>query len=372
MRTKKGLSWELNEVSAGKFAGCTYRFIVKSTMVRMAVSERGPWMARRIGLTNNCFVPRQSCNEPAPKQGRFRVECVACLGNTGREHNLREMMFGTHKEFVYWECSGCGCLQIATIPEHMGEYYPPGYYSFSMQSPAWKKWYYRAHFAAPRLMKVLRRSSPDIASVIAARPKPGARILDVGCGGGKLVNILRSLGFDAHGIDPFIEAETAYVRRASIEDVQGGWDLIMFHHSLEHMPNHIKVLGCVRSKLGVGGTCLVRIPVATWAWRHYGRDWAQLDAPRHLVIHTPRSFQLTANAAGLELARTIFDSYEFQFWASEGYRRGLRGRKRMESFSRKELQEFRAQADNLNRQQLGDSAAFFLVVQNSKMSNEDS
>jgi hypothetical protein len=28
------------------------------------------------------------------------------------------MMFGTHSEFLYWECLTCGCLQIATVPEH--------------------------------------------------------------------------------------------------------------------------------------------------------------------------------------------------------------------------------------------------------------
>jgi len=57
----------------------------------------------------------------------------------------------------------------------------------------------------------------------------------VGCGGGKLVNILRRLGYDAHGIDPFVKAETEYVRRAYLQDTTAKeWDLIMFHHSLEH------------------------------------------------------------------------------------------------------------------------------------------
>jgi hypothetical protein len=106
----------------------------------------------------------------------------------------------------------------------------------------------------------------------------------------------------------------------------------------------------------------VRIPAVSWAWEHYGRDWAQLDAPRHLVIHTPRSFQLTANAAGFQIERTIFHSNEFQFYASELYRRdlSLHGKEAVDAFSRSEIRKFRAQADNLNRQQLGDQAAFFM------------
>ena len=137
---------------------------------------------------------------------------------------------------------------------------------------------------------------------------------------------------------------------------------MMFHHSLEHMPNHVEMLRCARGKLGVGGKCLVRIPVVSWAWEHYGRDWAQLDVPRHLIIHTPRSFELTANAAGFHIERTIFDSNEFQFYASELYQRdlSLHGKEAVGAFSRSEMRKFRTKADDLNRQQLGDQAAFFM------------
>lgn len=290
------------------------------------------------------------------------MECVACRRDIGKQHCFREMMFGTRDEFLYWECLTCGCLQIATVPEHLEEYYPSNYYAFTLEWPAWKRWYYRAHFAAPRFMNALRPCSKDVASVIAAGPMHNARILDVGCGGGALVETLRFMGFDAQGIDPFIKATKSYIRRAYLDEVEGGWDLIMFHHSLEHMPNHVEMLRCARSKLSVGGNCLVRIPVVNWAWEHYGRDWAQLDVPRHLVIHTPRSFQLTANAAEFHIERTIFDSNEFQFYASELYQRdlSLHGREAVDAFSQSQMRKFRDQADDLNRQQLGDQAAFFM------------
>jgi SAM-dependent methyltransferase len=290
------------------------------------------------------------------------MQCRTCRGNSGKEHSFREMMLGTRKEFAYWECLACGCLQIATVPEDMSEYYPSNYYSFSLHAAAWKGWYYRSHFVAPQLMRVLRRCSPDFASVIASRPKPGARILDVGCGGGGLVGILRILGFEALGIDPHVKTSTSLVQRASLDEVHGDWDMIMFHHSLEHMGNHAEVLRRARSKLRAGGLCLVRIPVATWAWQHYGKDWVQLDAPRHLIVHTPGSFRLTAEVAKFRVEQIVFDSDEFQFYGSELYRRNipLTDPRAREVFSRTQLHEFRVQADDLNRQQLGDQAAFFL------------
>jgi SAM-dependent methyltransferase len=292
------------------------------------------------------------------------MECIVCSAKTGREHVFREMMFGTRKEFRYWECLACGCLQIEPVPDDLGEHYPDSYHSFSTHYSAWKKWYYRAHFAAPTLMRRLRRCSADISSVIATEPRKDWQILDVGSGAGRLVEILRSLGFNAHGIDPFLTSEGPYVRRMSLQDVGGIWDLIMFQHSLEHMQNHVEVLRCARSKLAAGGTCLVRIPIATWAWKHYGKDWVQLDVPRHLVIHTPESFRLTAESAGFQITQTVFDSNEFQFSGSELYRRdfSLHDVKSNGLFSSKCLRGFRAQADMLNREQNGDQAAFFLSI----------
>ena len=40
----------------------------------------------------------------------------------------REMMFGFRDEFCYFECSGCGCLQITKIPDNINKYYPKHYF----------------------------------------------------------------------------------------------------------------------------------------------------------------------------------------------------------------------------------------------------
>jgi len=251
-----------------------------------------------------------------------------------------------------------------TVPDNLRDYYSSEYYSFGVRASNWKSLYYRAHFAIPHLMRLFRRCSEDLSSVISVKPTFGARILDVGCGGGRLVSILRSLGFDAYGIDPYMEGESIspYLRNSTLEEAGEGWNLIMLHHSLEHMRNNVEVLRCIRGKLAAGGVCLVRIPVATWAWEHYGTDWVQLDAPRHLVIHTLKSFQLTAELAGFEVQDIIYDSNEFQFIGSELYRRDipLNVYHAREQFTRSDKRKFRALAEKLNGEQRGDQAAFYL------------
>ena len=292
------------------------------------------------------------------------MNCVICGSTTGTKHVFREMKYGTRDTFNYWECSGCGCLQIEEIPDNIGGYYRDDYYGSSPRFGSLGLWLYRAYYKAPGFVRLFRSAPEAFQSVVDAKLEPGARILDVGCGGGKLVHILRSIGFDAHGIDPFVRTETEYVRRAYLlETTPKGWDLIMFHHSLEHMSNHVEVLRLAREKLAPGGTCVVRIPVANWAWRNYKENWVQLDAPRHFIIHTPQSFRLASQAAGFLDSHVTFDSAPFQFYASEMYERDIpltQARAEVARLGSAAVRKMRTRSSELNREQLGDQAAFYL------------
>jgi len=299
--------------------------------------------------------------------------CAICQANSGTPHTIREMMFGKRDEFLYWECHACGCLQIAEIPASLAQYYPDNYYSFSQSLEASDAWWYRAYFKAPRLAPLIRRIRKDpffadgkFQSIVAAKPKPGARILDVGCGGGHLVSVLRLVGFDAQGIDPFATSETLpHIRRITLEEAPGNWDLITFNHALEHMPDHVSVLRLARQKLSHRGTCLVRIPVAAWAWKNYGPNWVQLDAPRHLLIHTKESFRRAAELAGFQVAAIVFDSTIFQFVGSELYERDI-PLHQMEAHTAAlpadKIRAYVARTEALNRDHQGDQASFYLKV----------
>jgi hypothetical protein len=93
----------------------------------------------------------------------------------------------------------------------------------------------------------------------------------------------------------------------------------------------------------------------------------QLDPPRHLCVHTEKSFRLAAAQAGFRVARVIYDSWELQFWGSELYQKDIplhTGQKELaQHFSSGELHNFRRRADELNTRGLGDQAIFFLEPQ---------
>jgi 2-polyprenyl-3-methyl-5-hydroxy-6-metoxy-1,4-benzoquinol methylase len=315
------------------------------------------------------------------------LSCRIC-GNF--ENNIpfvvSEMMFGIGDEFRYFECSGCGCLQIESVPSDISRYYPAAYYSYAAHSRPEGR-LRRAAQAARCKYVVSGRGfigrflfnhyyDPKIASLRGVALTRKSRILDVGCGSGLLLRQLRNAGFvNASGIDPYIVEDVKYagsvlVRKQSIHNAIGNWDLILFHHSLEHALDPLETLKSAARLLSPKGTCLVRTPVASsYAWRHYRENWVQLDAPRHFFIQSLNSMSLLAGKAGFQVQKVIFDSSELQFWASEQYKKNIPllspesyGTSPSKSlFSRREIRSFRERAQELNAQELGDQAAFYLI-----------
>jgi SAM-dependent methyltransferase len=202
-----------------------------------------------------------------------------------------------------------------------------------------------------------------------------ARVLDVGCGSGRLVLDLKKLGYEnLLGVDLFIPKAIDYgngvrVMKGGLEDLAGTtWDVIMFHHSFEHMPDPARVLRLTADLLSPNGHCLIRIPVVASAWEQYRADWVQLDAPRHLFLQTEKSFQLLAHGAGLRMYKVIYDSNEFQFWASELYGRDIplrqvSAREVKSLLGAAQMGEYRRRALEMNDRGVGDQAAFYLALE---------
>lgn len=295
------------------------------------------------------------------------------------------MMFGTRDEFEYVECAACGCLQIATPPADLSKYYPPSYYSLAERNGDSAGVRGRlntirlAHLLGDRslvgrLLVAWRGCSPEIAALARLNLPRDAAILDVGCGRGDLLRKLAAVGFRRlRGVDAFISDELRYpdgvsVSNAPLEALDGTYDVVMLHHSLEHMADPHAGMRAVRRLLAPTGLAIVRVPVAdSNAWRTYHSDWVQLDAPRHFFVPTRRSMCIVAERAGFEVADVVYDSTAFQFWASELYRDDIplysdpSGRRIADpQRPRSEMRRYEREARQLNARQLGDQACFYL------------
>lgn len=329
-----------------------------------------------------------------------QAKCGIC--NTQTQHpsyDVREMMFGRRETFTYFQCLACKCLQIVSIPRNLSEYYPDGYYSFATEpqtksSKTFSRWLQKQRCrtalfgTAFKLNKLLshRVQLPDAFFKPTGGLPTGetirrlgvigfsAKFLDVGCGAhSQWLENLDEIGFhNLTGVDPFIASDCTHGRakiyKRSISEIDGAFDVITFHHSLEHIPNQAQTLQAARDRLTPEGICLVRIPIVpSFVWEKYGVNWVELDAPRHLFLHSVESLSRTAEAASLKLVDIVYDSSAFEFYGSELYARNIPltdsrspwVNAESNYFSKEEMSQFEIMASNANSQSRGGRAGFY-------------
>jgi hypothetical protein len=274
--------------------------------------------------------------------------CQVCQSQIGTPHLVREFILGSGREFLYWECSDCKCLSLVNVPDDIDEYHAQSYLGRPVLNSS------RAGRLLRRLQlsrlggfyKSKRRSDLDIFRQVPLTKR--TKLLEIGGGPQSLAEDLQRLGYNARGIDAMTTGQNESL---------GEFDLILFRHSLGHLP--IETLRLARSHVNGNGWCVVRMPILGWAWRNYGTDWAHLDAPRNRFLHTRKSFQTLVEKSGFLIQRVVFESDESQFWASEARQRRIRPSE-AEAPTPKQLKRMRRFANDLNQQEQGDKARFYL------------
>ncbi len=309
------------------------------------------------------------------------IACKIC-GNVkdNQLHSAKERLLNLRHEFQYLECSSCYSLQIVETPANLSDYYPSEYYSF--QKPKFRLGLNPVvSFLKKSLLRhYLRKFDPIGAflSLFLPHPfhwmKPGmvhfdSSILDVGCGSGRVILSMQRSGFkNLTGIDPFLDkdlqnTDNLKILKRDLFDMTEKFDFVMLHHSFEHMDHPEKVLNKIRELMKPNGKLLIRIPVANaYAWRKYHTHWIQLDAPRHLFLHTSLSMNLLAQRSGMMLDQIEYDSTFVQFASSEKYLRDLPFSDDFSMFTRRQMRNFSKEAERLNKIEDGDSACFYLSV----------
>lgn len=176
---------------------------------------------------------------------------------------------------------------------------------------------YRADYkgeAAPPLRKILRGMLGAQDRRRALRPllRDGASILDVGCGAGEFVYLLRRDHLDASGLEPgreyadfarrvlAVPVQTATVDAAVV--APRSQDLVTMFHALEHVPDPRRVLATVREWVKKGGLVVVEVPNV--------ESTVQAPAHRfhyaHLYHFSGATLGALGEAAGLRLVRTYY------------------------------------------------------------------
>ena len=310
------------------------------------------------------------------------IACKICSNsNNNQYHLVKEMMFGFRDEFTYLECNACGCLQLVDPPNNLSKYYPSKqYYSFNKISehPIKRivkkyllkklfKFYLGQNNIIGKILSINYEYARKYAWVKHLKNIPlTSSILDIGSGSGKYLLELYHAGFkNITGIDPYnatiIELnKDVKVYNYDISLVKESYDFIIMNHSLEHMEDQDFIFTQLKRVLNKDGKVLIRIPIVGGeAWKMYGVNWYQLDAPRHFFIHSLSSFSQLISHHGFQMESIEFDSNDYQFKFSEQYQQNLT---LLEDghFSDAVYKNWRSRANLLNQNQKGDQASLII------------
>ena len=152
----------------------------------------------------------------------------------------------------------------------------------------------------------------------------GGRILEIGCGDGKVSRWMSSRGFEVEAID--ISKEAIEIARRKSSQVQyycsdvfglhrtgGYYDAVYCLHVMEHIKEFESNLVEIKRLLKKGGLLVVRIPnIDSLEARLAGKDWFHWDEPYHVNHWGSDEFKRVLLDVGFGDVRVNFRLLEYK------------------------------------------------------------
>jgi SAM-dependent methyltransferase len=226
-------------------------------------------------------------------------------------------------EYELERCASCGSAVTDGAPP-APDAYEAGQYALTRPRFAGPIAAFQDFFAR-QPVRYLRRAGLD----------PGARVLDIGAGPGRLVMALNEAGFHAAGIEPSRrsvalahQAGARVERRGLMEHADSQLDAAVMWHVLEHLDDQPAALATVRGWLRPGGLLLLGVPnLASLQAEIAGEGWLHLDAPRHRIHFTADGLRRLLVRSGFDVIRThhlVLEQNVHAMWFALLTRLGMR------------------------------------------------
>lgn len=231
--------------------------------------------------------------------------CVLC-GNAETKLLLTgpDRLFGIASgTYSLVECQGCGLARLSPrpTPDQVAGFYATNYW-----------------FAGGVLTELYRRMVllDHVRFAVRAARESGApgKVLDVGCGGGLFLRMMKERGFDCLGLDFSEEAArvawqtngvrvvTGDLTTAVIEP--GSCTLVTMYHVAEHLLDPAAYLRAASRLLHPKGRLIVQVPDRDcWEAGLLGERWTGLDVPRHIHVFRSSDLRRLLATAGFETVR---------------------------------------------------------------------
>lgn len=251
------------------------------------------------------FLPTNSADEPIREAYMDSLEyCPVCSSKlivfTHSGPTTRKL---DNRVWTIYECESCthGFLNPRPSWDELTNYYSSDYAPYDPDHGSLD--------AQSNVIAEAKRSG----EFRHIRIQSGAKLLDIGCGGGYFLRIMRQLGFQTKGIEPSPSGAEA-AKRGGLDVFQGTleefirssgnekFDVITLSHVLEHVPDPVETLQLMKRLLYPNGYIWVAVPNGGCVWaKKLGTVWHSTDVPYHLQQFTCESMRKAVSLAGLQI-----------------------------------------------------------------------
>jgi 2-polyprenyl-3-methyl-5-hydroxy-6-metoxy-1,4-benzoquinol methylase len=169
------------------------------------------------------------------------------------------------------------------------------------------------------------RSVPMDAAWLQGHFSPAARVCDLGCGNGYLLDRLSGLGYEVTGVEPDPKAREAVRTRGhrvlpgTAEELpdevrRERYDGVLMSHTLEHCLDPGLAVSNAAGLLADRGLLIVETPNSeSKGLERAGVLWPWLDVPRHLNFFTRESLRSLLAKSGIAVEAVEHYGYTRQF-----------------------------------------------------------
>jgi 2-polyprenyl-3-methyl-5-hydroxy-6-metoxy-1,4-benzoquinol methylase len=252
--------------------------------------------------------------EPEKRSPGLPVEEAVCLfcGSVPADvvARGRDYEYASSPDFFELvRCRDCELIFLQPRPaaEAMSTIYPANYYAYNEEGG--ENGFVK--FFRDRIERVKVRRYERLVA------KPDAALLDIGCGDGRLLEVIRRFAPDDWRLAG-IEIGEAAARRAADRGFEvrsgdfesldvAGWeerfDLALMHHVIEHVREPRAVLRKVSSLMAEGGVFSVETPETRgWDYRLFrSRYWGGYHIPRHFYLFDADTLTRLLREEGFEI-----------------------------------------------------------------------
>lgn len=258
------------------------------------------------------------------------VNCPICNAESRYDFSSRDLMFDLYTRYDYFSCLSCRGVfqQPMPNPEKINSFYPVNYFIYDKkaqvkntskfkQALLWRKKAY-SHLNPSGLYKLLSMIASPFYQLEKPQYVENGTLLDVGCGNGRYLLTMRSLGWQVQGVE--LSEDGLKVCRSAGLDVHHGdllsaslaansFDVVTARHLIEHVPDPHSFMAELARVLKPGGKLIIETPNSDALGRAYlGPKWFANDVPRHLILFSPTSLRVLAQKYGLKNSSVNYSS----------------------------------------------------------------